>query len=141
VEEKQTELIAQIKKLTEQNEDLKAQVDALKANPPQMANQTLAQGKTKGFNEEDAAVLKAEIYTNIAKEVKRFEAMIEEKAKGTGKKPAYPTRRPQRTCKVAFAAPTPATSATTTTSAPNIIELAANLRTPPSGLLVEIEVN
>jgi hypothetical protein len=85
--------------------------------------------------------MKAEMMDNMADMIKRFEAMIAEKGGETGKKTTYLTRRPQRTGKIAMAAPIPTKSASQTTSAPNIIELAANLRSPPSGLLLETEVN
>ena len=58
--------------------------------------------------------------------------MIMEKAKGPVKPPPPLIRRSQHPCKIALAVPTP------TKSAPNIIDLAANM---PTGLLLEMEVN
>jgi hypothetical protein len=74
------------------------------------------------------------VFNSIASEVKKFEAMIAAKAQGTAKKPPHPPRRPNRACKITLANPTP------TTSAPNIIELAAKTHRN-TGLLVDIEVD
>jgi hypothetical protein len=51
-------------------------VDTLQAKPPSPDVQYPEKGTTGGFNQTDAAQFKAEIFKGIAKEVKRFEAMI-----------------------------------------------------------------
>jgi len=68
--------------MAEENSALKKQVETLLANPP--TQQTIqTQTTEEGFSKKDAAILKADIFKGIASEVKRFEAMIAAKSKGT----------------------------------------------------------
>ena len=88
-----------------------------------------------GFTHTDAALLKAEIYSDISAEIRKFEAMISAHTQGPAKLLPRPTRKPREGLKVSFAAPAPSTSA------PNIIDLANNLPACTVGLLGEEEVN
>jgi hypothetical protein len=68
--------------MAEENRALKNQVETLLANPP--TQQTIqTQTTEEGFSKKDAEILKADIFKGIASEVKRFEAMIAAKSKGT----------------------------------------------------------
>jgi hypothetical protein len=68
--------------MADENRALKKQVETLLANPP--TQQTIqTQTTEEGFSKKDAAILKADIFKGIASEVKRFEAMIAAKSKGT----------------------------------------------------------
>ena len=123
------------------NKALEAQLATCQALPTNAPQEALPNAHPEAFSHADAANFKVEVLGGIALEIKRFEALITAQGTETSGKPKHPPRRAPRTRRVTFAAPVPALSATPTRSAPNIIDLVANMQVPPSGLLLECEVD